>query len=104
MILHLAIRADWEQAKIDGLYSWSTRGISVAEEGYTHCSYENQWEGVRERFYGDLADSDLVLLEIEEEKLTSKVVLEKIGSAPEAFPHIYGCIDIAAVANERSIA
>ena len=66
MILHLAIRADWEQAKLSGNYPWSTRGISVADEGYTHCSYESQWKGVRDRFYSDLADSELVLLEIDE--------------------------------------
>ncbi len=104
MILHLAIRADWKQAKSSGIYPWSTRGISVADEGYTHCSYESQWKSVRDRFYSDLADSELVLLEIDEEKLTSKVIVEQLGAAPEAFPHIYGCIDIAAVVNERPIA
>ena len=75
MILHLAIRADWEQAKLSSNYPWSTRGISVADEGYTHCSYESQWKGVRDRFYSDLADSELVLLEIDETKLTTKLVL-----------------------------
>jgi glutathione S-transferase len=55
MILHLAIRADWEAAKSSGHYPWSTRGITVADEGYTHCSFEAQWEGVRDRFYADLA-------------------------------------------------
>jgi glutathione S-transferase len=104
MILHLAIRADWEEAKTIGSYVWSTRGITVADEGYTHCSFESQWKGVRDRFYSDLADQELVLLEINEEKLSSKVVVEQLGAAPEAFPHIYGCIDIAAVVNERPIA
>ncbi len=103
MILHLAIRADWEQAKVVGLYPWSTRGITVADEGYTHCSFENQWKGVRDRFYADLADTELVLLEIDEALLTSKVVVEKLGAAPQAFPHIYGSIDIVAVTNERSL-
>jgi glutathione S-transferase len=103
MILHLAIRADWEAAKSSGHYTWSTRGITVADEGYTHCSFESQWKGVRDRFYGDLTDQELVLLEINEEKLTNKVVVEQLGAAPEAFPHIYGCIDIAAVVNERAL-
>ncbi len=104
MILHLAIRADWEEAKTIGRYVWSTRGITVADEGYTHCSFESQWKGVRDRFYSDLTDQDLVLLEIDEEKLTSEVVIEQLGAAPEAFPHIYGRIDIAAVINERLLA
>lgn len=104
MILHLAIRTDWEEAKRIGSYVWSTRGILVVDEGYTHCSYESQWKGVRNRFYSDLVDSDLVLLEIDEALLTSEVIVEQLGAAPEAFPHIYGCIDIAAVVTERPIA
>ena len=103
MILHLAIRADWEQAKSSGNYPWSTRGILVVDEGYTHCSYESQWKGVRDRFYSDLVDSDLVLLEIDEASLTSEVIVEQLGAAPEAFPHVYGCIDIAAVIKERAL-
>ncbi|MDP4648703.1 MAG: DUF952 domain-containing protein, partial [Ilumatobacteraceae bacterium] len=81
MILHLAIRADWEQAKSSGNYPWSTRGILVVDEGYTHCSYESQWKGVRDRFYSDLVDSDLVLLEIDEASLTSEVIVEQLGAA-----------------------
>ena len=104
MILHLAIRTDWEEAKRIGSYVWSTRGILVVDEGYTNCSYESQWKGVRDRFYSDLVDSDLVLLEIDEASLTSEVIVEQLGAAPEAFPHIYGCIDIAAVVTERPIA
>jgi uncharacterized protein (DUF952 family) len=29
--------------------------------------------------------------------------VERLGAAPEAFPHIYGCVDIAAVTGERDI-
>ena len=103
MILHLAIRTDWEAAKSSGHYPWSTRGITVADEGYTHCSFESQWKGVRDRFYADLADNELVLLEIDEALLTSEVIVEQLAAAPEAFPHVYGCIDIAAVINERAL-
>ena len=103
MILHLAVRADWEVAKSTGNYPWSTRGSTVADEGYTHCSFESQWKGVRDRFYADLADSELVLLEIDEASLTSEVIVEQLGAAPESFPHVYGCIDIAAVINERAL-
>lgn len=103
MILHLALRNDWETAKVVGLYPWSTRGITVADEGYVHCSFESQWPGVRSRFYGDLTDDELVLLEIDESKLTGHVVVEQLGAAPEAFPHIYGGIDISAVVNERAL-
>jgi uncharacterized protein (DUF952 family) len=103
MIFHLAIRADWDEAKRDGVYPWSTRGVMVEREGYTHCSFEHQWLGVRERFYADLDDDRLVLLEIDESRLTSPVVVERIGDAPDEFPHVYGTIDIDAVVAERSL-
>jgi uncharacterized protein (DUF952 family) len=103
MILHLAVRTDWEAAKRDGAYPWSTRGITVEREGYTHCSFEHQWRGVRERFYGDLSDDRLVLLEIDETRLSSRVIVERLGDAPDEFPHIYGTIDIDAVVAERDL-
>ena len=103
VILHLAVRSDWETAKLAGEYIWSTRGVTVAHEGYTHCSFESQWRGVRDRFYADLSDDQLVLLEIDESLLSSKVVVERLGAAPEAFPHIYGCVENSAVICERNI-
>ena len=103
VILHLAVRSDWEAAKLTGDYIWSTRGVTVAHEGYTHCSFESQWRGVRDRLYADLSDDQLVLLEIDESLLSSKVVVERLGAAPEAFPHIYGCVEISAVICERNI-
>ena len=103
VILHLAVRSDWEAAKLTGDYIWSTRGVTVAHEGYTHCSFESQWRAVRDRFYADLSDDELVLLEIDESLLNSKVVVERLGAAPEAFPHIYGCVEMSAVICERNI-
>ena len=103
MILHLAIRSEWETAKREGVYRWSTRGITVEQEGYTHCSFEHQWRGVRERFYADLTNDQLVLLEIDESRVTHDIVVERIGNAPDEFPHIYGTIDIDAVVGERNV-
>ena len=103
MILHLAVRTDWETAKRDGVYPWSTRGITVVHAGYTHWSFEHQWRGVRERFDVDLSDDELVLLEIDESRLTSVVVVERLGDAPDEFPHVYGTIDIDAVTAERNL-
>lgn len=103
MILHLALRSEWEAAKRDGSYPWSTRGVTVEREGYAHCSFEHQWRGVRERFYSDLTDAELVLLVIDERLLSSKVVVERLGDAPDEFPHVYGTIDVTAVVDERAV-
>lgn len=103
VIIHLAVRAEWEAAKQQGVYPWSTRGITVDDEGYTHCSFEHQWRGVRDRFYSDLDDDELVLLEIDESRLSSPVIVERLGDAPDEFPHIYGTIDLEAVIVERPL-
>lgn len=103
LILHLAVRSDWEAAKREGSYVWSTRGVTVADEGYAHCSFEHQWRGVRERFYSDLADHELVLLEIDESRVTHPIVVERLGGATDEFPHIYGVIELGAVVGERTV-
>lgn len=103
MILHLAVRSEWEAARDAGSYPWSTRGLTLDEVGYVHCSHEHQWRGVRDRFYADLADDELVLLVVDESKLSSPVVVERLDGAPDAFPHIYGPLDIAAVVETRAV-
>ena len=103
MILHLAVRSEWEAARDAGSYPWSTRGLTLDEVGYVHCSHEHQWRGVRDRFYADLADDELVLLVVDESRLSSPVVVERLDGAPDAFPHIYGPLDIAAVVETRAV-
>lgn len=103
MILHLTLVGDWNEARRTGAYPWSTRGLTLAQVGYVHCSHEHQWRGVRERFYADLSDDELVLLEIDESLLSSPVVVERLDGAPDEFPHIYGPLEIDAVVGERSL-
>lgn len=103
MIHHLALREDWEHASRTGRYHWSTRGATVAEVGYVHCSFEHQWRAVRERFYADVPDDSLVLLIIDEERLAAPVIVEQLDGAPEAFPHIYAELDLDAVVEVRTL-
>lgn len=103
MILHLAVRAEWDAAVAAGEYPWSTRGLTLEQVGYVHCSFEHQWRGVRDRFYSDLRDDELVLLVVDEDRLASKVVVERLDGAPDEFPHIYGPLEIGAVVETRAI-
>lgn len=103
MIYHLALRADWEAATATGRYHWSTRGATVADVGYVHCSFEHQWRPVRERFYADLPDESLVLLVIDEARLGVPLIVEQLDGAPEAFPHIYGEISLDDVIATRGL-
>ncbi|GAB3125838.1 DUF952 domain-containing protein [Tsukamurella serpentis] len=65
MIFHLALLPDWEAARAAGEYTVSTRGASLADVGFVHCSTAAQWRGVRERFYADVGADALVLLTID---------------------------------------
>ena len=96
-IYHLATVSDWERAQRDGIYSTSTRGVTLEQEGFIHASRADQWEGVRERFYVDV-DEPLVLLEIDTDLLGVPVVEEPPApGVEETFPHIYGPLQPAAV-------
>ena len=97
MIFHITDGATWGESQIRGQHTGSTRGIDLAEEGYIHCSTAEQWRGVVDRFYAD--DSDLVVLHVDEQLLTSPLVYEQLSGAPEPFPHVYGPINLDAVVN-----
>ena len=91
-IFHIATLADWESAQQSGSYTTSTLGRTLAEEGFIHASRTDQWEGVRERFYADVAQP-LVLLEIDTDLLDVPVVEEvPAPGMTETFPHVYGPI------------
>ena len=93
-LLHITERHSWERAARDGEYRMSTRGVTLADEGFIHCSLRHQLREVAEAVYGD-AD-DLVVLVIDAGRLTSPVRYEGIGGG-EQYPHIYGPVPAGAV-------
>lgn len=98
-IFHIATTADWEEAQQSGGYTTSTRGRSLADEGFIHASRDDQWSGVRERFYADVTEP-LVLLVIDTDLLDVPVVEEPAvagETGAETFPHLYGPLSPAAV-------
>ncbi len=95
-MFHMALPADWEAAKRGVDYRISTRGVTLEQEGFIHCSFEDQVVGVANRFYADI--DEVVLLHVDPSKLTAEVKHE--APAPgitEVFPHIYGPIPLGAV-------
>ncbi len=95
-IFHIATAADWAEARRRGTYTTSTRGRTLAEEGFIHASRADQWQGVRERYYADVTEP-LLLLVIETERLDVPVVEEAVPGSDETYPHLYGPLDPAAV-------
>ena len=88
-IYHIATTADWE-----------ARGDTYApagwrEEGFVHCSTDEQLVRTANRFFA--GRHDLTLLVIDTSGLTPLLVWEDTAGAGEDFPHIYGEIDSSAV-------
>lgn len=90
-IYHITTNPEWTKATENGFYE----SPSLAEEGFIHCSQENQVAGVLERYFS--GKEDLIKLVIDTDKLTSKFVFEWSPSTQDTFPHVYGPINLEAV-------
>ncbi|MCW2904484.1 MAG: hypothetical protein JWO67_6749 [Streptosporangiaceae bacterium] len=100
-IFHIAEQADWDAAHAaGGPYTTSTRGRSLQDEGFIHCSRDAEQAGrVLKAFYTGLGD--LVLLVIDTELLDAPVVHEAADG--DVFPHVYGPIPLSAVIDVRPV-
>ncbi len=95
-ILHLAEPDDWAAAVDAGTYTMSTRGRTLADEGFIHCSRPEQVEAVANGFYADL--DQLVVLTIDTARVGAPIRDEPPApGSDERFPHIYGPLPVAAV-------
>jgi uncharacterized protein (DUF952 family) len=95
-IHHLALPDDWADAFIHGEYRMSTRGVTLEQEGFIHCSTRAQIEATANRFYADV--SQLVLLTVDQDAVPSPIRFEPPApGSTELFPHIYGPLPISAV-------
>lgn len=91
MIYHVVSQTDWQKAVQQGFYE----APSLALEGFIHSSKAEQVAGVLERYYQ--GQTELLLLHIDEDLLTSPLKYELAPSVNEAFPHIYGPLNMEAV-------
>ena len=89
LVYHIVLPEVWAAFDTD-LY----RAPSLEAEGFIHCSFAEQLDGVIERYYKN-ADS-IVVLEIETERLMSRVLNEP-STGNEIYPHIYGPINRDAI-------
>ena len=99
LIYHIAAAADWEQAQRDGQYTMSTRGRTLAEEGFIHASTAEQVPLVAAAYYRDAPD--LVLLVIDTERVGSPIRYEQVPGQPDPYPHIYGPLNLDAILETR---
>lgn len=91
MIYHVTTNINWANAQKEGNYV----APSLLSEGFIHTSTLEQVAGVLERYYRNV--KDLLLLFIDESKLTSPLKYELAPSINDIFPHVYGPINLDAV-------
>ncbi len=88
-IYHLAMPDDWAAAAADTHYRRSTRGLSLDDVGFIHCSTADQVPRTAATYYDDV--ESLVLLSIDPDLVgAAELRVESPEGSTEGFPHLYG--------------
>jgi uncharacterized protein (DUF952 family) len=90
-IFHIAIQAEYEPSRSSGEYVPSR----FEHDGFIHCSYADQLLPVADHLFQ--GRSDLVLLEIDRNKVDAEVIDENLEGGSELYPHIYGQLPTSAI-------
>ena len=97
IIFHLIQKADWDAAAAAG----EIRPESLAEEGFIHCSSDEQQAlAVATRLYS--GREGMLLLEVDTDLLGAPVKREPSRSG-QIYPHIYGPLNTSAVTLVRAM-
>lgn len=97
MIYHVVQKNKWQAAVKQGFYE----ADSLKQEGFIHLSKQEQLKGVLQRYYKNL--EDLLLLHIDEAKLTAELKYELSPSVNQLFPHLFGRLNLDAVTEITAI-
>jgi uncharacterized protein (DUF952 family) len=95
LIYHIAFAADWIAAQRDGEYRVSTRGRTLEQQGFIHAGTADQLAPVANLIYRDA--TGLIVLAIDEDRITSKIQYDDVPGWDTPFPHIYGPLNVDAV-------
>ncbi|HMQ03205.1 MAG TPA: DUF952 domain-containing protein [Pyrinomonadaceae bacterium] len=94
LIYHILGPEVWAKIEHKSVYE----AESLKTEGFIHCSYAYQLEGVLGRYFSDAGE--VVILAIDTRRLTSRLVIEP-STNDELFPHIYGPVNLDAVVSHE---
>lgn len=86
IIYHIVLPETWANFSKEDYYE----AESLTTEGFIHCSFDNQIDGVLQRYYQGV--EKILILTIDSDKLTSELINEP-STANEIYPHIYGKIN-----------
>jgi uncharacterized protein (DUF952 family) len=99
VIYHITTASEWARARAAGEYTMSTRGTTVAEQGFIHCSTAGQVALVANAIYQGVPD--LLVLVIDTGLVRPEIRIEPVPGSDEPFPHIYGPLNTDAVVETR---
>ncbi len=91
LIYHITSRQEWTAQKPQKIYV----STGYAQDKFIHCSTAAQVWPVANNFYFGVRD--LVVLQIDTDRLEVQPVFENLEGGSELFPHLYSPIPIAAV-------
>ena len=97
MIYHIVSKTLWQQALQQDYYE----APSLVTEGFIHLSKKEQVAGVLDRYYKKV--TDLLLLHVDENKLSAELKYELATSVNEEFPHLFGRLNLDAVVEVSEI-
>jgi uncharacterized protein (DUF952 family) len=93
-IVHMAHASAWEEAKKTGSYT----GDTLLRDGFIHFSQPDQLLSVANAPANPfLGMSDLILLYVDPIKLQTELKYEVPPGEQEAYPHLYGPLNVDAV-------
>ncbi|MGI8468797.1 MAG: DUF952 domain-containing protein [Pyrinomonadaceae bacterium] len=92
LIYHIVLPEVWESFKDENFYE----AASLKAEGFIHCSYSYQLETVLERYYKTA--EKVLILSVNPNLLAAELISEP-STGGEIYPHIYGKINRAAIAD-----
>lgn len=90
-IYHIVCLSDWEKQKSLSQFT----AHSLDEEGFIHCSKEEQIAGTLKRFFKNR--HDLRVLKIDTSLLNVPVIYEAADDGSGFFPHVFGTIAMRAI-------
>ena len=90
-IFHIATDADIANYTEHGEYQCA----SLESDGFIHCCDKDQLVGVVNRYYQNVDNVQLVILD--PDKLDSPLIRENTVGGSELFPHVYGSINREAI-------
>jgi len=91
MIYHIISNELWSSVKKGTEF----RPASLEDEGFIHCSDIEKVATVANSIYS--GQSNMVLLELDENRVQAEIVWEDLYNLNHKYPHIYGPLNLDAV-------